>query len=114
MGADVEDHAVGFDGARRVHGLAQRRHRLLVELVIRAGEVAEVDRVDEDGLDAGLLRALREARQGLRIVFREAPSAWALDEQLKRVRADRASPLRRGLDAARKVAAEEHGPTIVT
>jgi hypothetical protein len=114
VGADVEDDTVGLDGARRVHCLAQRRHRLLVELVVRAGEIAEVDRVDEDGLDAGLLCALREARQDLRIVFRKAPGPRALDEQLNRVRADRPRSLRSGLHAAGKVAAQEHGPTIVT
>jgi hypothetical protein len=33
---------------------------------------------------------------------------------LHRVGTDRPRPLRSGLDAAGKVAAEEHGPTIVT
>jgi hypothetical protein len=110
---DVEDDAVRVDRAGCVDGAAERRNRFLVDHVVRAREVAEVDRVDEGGLDAGVPRPNREAGEHVGVVIREAPGPRALDKELEGVRADLVGALRRRLHAARDVAAEEHGPTIV-
>ena len=58
---------------------------LLVELVVRAGEVDEVERVDEDRADVELLAALAEGLEVLRVVFGEPPCPRALDEELEGV-----------------------------
>src|SRR5262245_3026806 len=112
VGADVEDDAVGLNRTAGVDGAAQRRDRFLVDHVVGAREVAEVDGVDERGLDPGLCGALGVAREHLRVVVRVPPGPRALGEELEGVGADRLRPLRRSLDAAPDVAAEEHTPTI--
>ena len=59
MRADVEDDAVGADRARDLHRVAQRRDRLLVDVVVRRREVAEVERVAEHAVRARPPRAAR-------------------------------------------------------
>src|SRR5687767_10863138 len=106
----MEDDTIRVDRAGCVDRVRQRRDRLLVELVVWARDVAEVDRVYENRLDTCFARPRREAGQHLGVVIREAPRPRALDEELERIRADLLGTLRSSLDAARDVAAEEHPP----
>ena len=111
MRADVEDDAVGPDRAGGVDGLAQRRHGLLVELVVRAREVAEVDRVDDARPRCRPpAPALGNARapQGRGSGNRQARGLWT--KSCSAFGADRLRPLRRRLDPTAEVAAEEHAP----
>ena len=62
--ADVEDDGLGLDRAGGVDGRAQRGDALLVEVVLRAREVDEVERVDEDAADPELARGARGTRRG--------------------------------------------------
>src|SRR4029079_15719694 len=81
---------------------------LVVELVFRAGEVHEVERVDDDGPDPELLPALAERGQVLRVVVGEAPRARALDEELQRVGPALGRPLEGRLYPAGAVGAVQH------
>ena len=106
--ADVEDDRLGADRGGGVDGRAQRGDALLVEVVLRAGEVQQVERVDRDGADPELLAPGAEGLEVGRVVLGEAPRARALGEQLHRVHPERVRVLERLLDPARAVAAEEH------
>ena len=99
--AEVEDDAVRLDRARRLHRLPHRVDALAVELVVRAREVDEVDRVHEHRLHArARARARRSprARRGRASGKRQARGLWT--KSWSGVGADRRGPLRRGLDAA--------------
>ena len=82
MRADVEDHPLRPDRRGGVHRRAHGRDALLVELVVGAGEVDEVEGVDDGRADPELLTPLAERGEVGRIVIGEAPGAGALDEQL--------------------------------
>ena len=77
MRADVEDDPVGVDPARHVDGVAHRRDRLLVDVLLGAREVDEVQRMAEDAFDPGLLAPLLEAleRGGIVVRRRDAPGS---------------------------------------
>ena len=94
---------------RGVHRRAHRRDALLVELVVRAGEVDEVERMDDDRADPELAPPLAERGEVGRVVVGEAPGARALDEELERIGSDLVRALERLLDPAGAVSAEEHG-----
>src|SRR5918998_1504365 len=89
MRADVEDDATCVDRARGVDGVAQRRDGLLIDHVVRAREVAEVDRVDGPQLDPRVARALREAPEHRRVVVGEAPRPRAPAQPSRRRRRGR-------------------------
>ena len=110
--ADVEDDGVGLDRAGRIDRRAHRRDALLVDRVVRRGEIDEVERVDDDRPDPDLLPSGPKRCEVSRIVLREPPGPWALREELHRVGADGGSVVERALDPTRAVAAEEHGPTL--
>ena len=116
MRADVEHDAVRVDRARDLHRVPQRGARLLVDLLVRRGEVDEVERVREHaaGRDAELRAALLERLEVRRIVVRRPPHPRALREELHRVGAHRLGAVERRVDAARggDVGAEEHALTL--
>src|SRR5205085_6755334 len=58
--ADVEDDRVGLDRAPDLDRVLERRDRLVVERVVRAREVDEVEGVADDGADPGLRAPLLE------------------------------------------------------
>ena len=101
MRADVEDDAVGSDRARDLHRVAERRDRLLVDVVVGRREVAEVERVAEDAVQPDLRAPLAEAVERRRVVIRRPPCARALREHLERLGADRLCAVDGGVDAAR-------------
>src|SRR5262245_32504513 len=105
----VEDHAVRLDRAGGVHRRVHRHEALLVELVLRAGEVDQVEGVDEDSADTELYASRTKRLEILRVVLREPPRPRALDEELERVRVELSRPVERLLDSAGTVGAEEHG-----
>ena len=70
-----------------------------IDLVGR-GEIAEVERVHEDGADPRLGAPLAEAREVLLGVLGKVPPARALREELHRVGADLDRPVERALDPA--------------
>ena len=80
--------------------LPQSGDRLLVDLVVRCREIAEVERVAEHAVDAGLGAPLAEALEVRRVVIRRPPRARALREDLDRLGADRLGAVDRGVDAA--------------
>jgi hypothetical protein len=98
--ADVEHDRVGADRARDLHRVAQRGDRLLVHVVLRRREVAEVERVAEDAPHSGLGAPLAETVEGRRVVVRRPPHARALREELEGVGADRDRAVNGGVDAA--------------
>src|SRR5262249_38096992 len=106
--ADVEDDRLGADRAGGVDGRAQRRDALLVEVVLRAREVDQVERGDRDGADPGPLAPPAKALQAGRVVLGEAPRPRALREQLHRAHPEGVRVVERLLDPAVAVAAEEH------
>ena len=61
MRAGVEADALGANRARGLRRPAERERALLVEVGVLAGEIEEVQRVDERGADAGLLTTSRNA-----------------------------------------------------
>ena len=81
---------------------------LLVELVVRAREVDEVERVDEHAADPELLPPLPECGEVLRVVIGEPPRPRALHEELERVELELGGAVERLLDPAGAVSAEEH------
>src|SRR5919204_4744380 len=85
--ARVQHHGMG---AERVAGLQrcdQRRARLVAELLLVAGRVEQVDRVDEQRVDPAALHSLAEGRHLLVGVDRRLPGARVLVEDLDRVAA---------------------------
>src|SRR5919198_345802 len=110
VGADVEHDCVGLDPAGDLDRVPERIDRLLVQLVVRAREVNEVEGVADHGADSGLGAALLEALEALRLVVRRPPGAGALREDLHRVAAEVLGPVDRRVNAARggNVRAEEH------
>ena len=81
---------------------------LLVEVVVRAREVDEVERVDEHAADPELRAPLAERGEVGRVVVGEAPRPRALDEELHRVDAELAGAVERLLDPAGAVGADQH------
>src|SRR5256714_15047767 len=114
MRADVEDHGVGADRAGRVHRRAERGDALLVEVVLRAREVEQIERMDGDRADSQLLAPRAEGLEVGRVVLGKAPGASALHEQLHGVHAEAMRVVERLPDSTRAVAAEEHATTITT
>ena len=114
MRPDVEDDRVGVDRAGDVDGVLERRDRLLVELVVRARQVDEVERVAEHPVEADLGPSLLEALEVGGVVVRRPPGARALGEHLHRVAADRLDAIDRRVDPSggRDVGADVHPPTI--
>src|SRR5207248_8566713 len=112
--ADVEDDPVGVDRAADLDRVLERRDRLLVEVVLRAREVDEVERVADDGADPGLGAALLEPLEALRLVIRRPPGAGALREDLDGVAAEVLGTVDRRVDTAGRgqVRAEVHGCRI--
>ncbi len=108
--AHVEDDGLGLDRTRGVDGRAQGRDALLVEVGLRAREVDEVERVDEDAADPELGAALAEGREVGRVVLGKAPGAGALDEELDRVDLELGRAVERLRDPAGAVSAEQHVP----
>src|SRR5207248_5037515 len=86
--SDVQDDAVRPDRAARLDRPPHGLDRLLVEVVLRAGQVDEVERVDEHRAEPGLLAPLAERSQVGGIVVGESPRARALDEELESVGTD--------------------------
>ena len=107
MRADVEDHALGMDGARRVDGRAHRVDALRVDRVVGRREVDEVEAVHEDR-QARLLAPLAETLENLGIVIREAPRARALHEELHRVCVHPDGVVQGFLDSPRAMSSEQH------
>src|SRR2546421_4583002 len=110
--ADMEDDPVGLDRAADVHGVFQRGDRLLIELVVRARQVDQVEGVTDDAADPGLGAALLETLEVGRVVVRRSPRPGALREDLDAVSVDRFDPVDCGVDAAggRDMGAELHAP----
>ena len=81
--ADVEDDCVRADRAAGVDRRAHDVDALLVEVVLRAGEVDEVERMDQHPTDPELPAAVREGGEVFRVVLREPPRTRALNEQLQ-------------------------------
>ena len=108
--ADVEDDPVRADRGRRVDGAAHRPDRLLVDLVVGRGEIAEVERVADDAADARFGATLAELRDCLRLVLGRPPHPRALREHLHAVAADRLDAVDGGVDPAcrRDMRAEFH------
>jgi hypothetical protein len=106
----VEDDAVGVDRAGDLDRVLERRDRLLVEVVLRAREVDEVERVADDGVDPRLGAALLEALEALRLVVRRPPRARTLRKDLDGVAAEALGAVDRRVDPAGRgdVRAEEH------
>ena len=96
----MEDDAVGLDRAGDVDGVHERRHRLLVDLLVGGGEVDEVEGVADDALDSRLGAPLLEALEVRRVVVRRAPGARALREDLEGLAADRLGAVDGGVDPA--------------
>ena len=96
----MEDNALGLDRARDVDRVAHRRHRLLVEVVLRARQVHEIERVAEDALDPGLRAALLEPLEVLGRMVRRSPGPRALGEDLDGVGAHGLGAVDGGVDAA--------------
>src|SRR5437588_1581498 len=105
--ADMEDHPFGVDRARRVDRAAHRVDALLVDRVVRRGEIDEVEAVHESR-HAQLLVAVAKRLEVLRVVVRKPPGARALDEQLHDVRVHADRVVERLLNAARAVSAKQH------
>jgi hypothetical protein len=112
--ADVEDDAVGVDRAGDVDRGAQRCDRLLVDVVLRRGEVDQVEGVTDDGGDPRLGGAFPEALEVRRIVVRRPPRPGALREDLHCVAAQRLGPVDRGVDPAGggDVTADQHRASL--
>ena len=89
MRAHMKDDTVRFDRAGDVDRVHERAPRLLVDRIVRRGEVDEVEGVTNDSLNARLGAALLEALEVRRIVVRRAPGARALREDLEGLAADR-------------------------
>ena len=109
--ADVEDDPVGLDRGRRRRQCSRRaRDRLLVELVVRARQVDQVERVADDAADPGLGAALLEALEVRWVVVRRPPGARALREDLTQSPPIASIAVDRGVDAAggRDMSAELH------
>src|SRR4051812_35301879 len=113
--ADVEDDAVRVDRAGDVHSVLERRARLVVDLVLGAREVGQVEGVAEDSADPRFGSPLLEALEVGRVVVRRAPRARALREDLDAVAADRLDPVDRGMDPARgrDMGPELHASTLL-
>src|SRR5439155_8803305 len=79
-----------------------REDRLLVDRVVRRGEVTEVERVAEDAAQPGLLATLAELLERRGSMVRRSPRARALREDLQRLGADRLRPVDGRVDAARR------------
>ncbi len=98
MRADVEDHGVRTDRLRRVEREPERVDRLAVDLVVRRGEIDEVQRMAHDPDDVGLHAPLAEAGDRLGLVVRRPPHAGRLREHLHALAADLLDPVDRGVD----------------
>ena len=87
---------------------------LRADRAIGAGQVDEVERMADDGADAGLDAPLPEALERLLGVRRRAPHARALREDLDRVAAHLGAAVDRVRDAAggRDMGAELHARTL--
>ena len=109
----MEDHAVGVDRAADVHRVQQRRDRLLVDGVVGAAEVDEVEGVAEDPVDPGFDTPLLEQLEVRWIVVGRPPRARALREHL-RLGANRLRAVDRRVNAAggRDVGAEPHERSV--
>src|SRR5256886_4064012 len=110
VGPHVEDHAVGLDRDGYVHRVLERGDGFLIDLVLRAGEVDQVEGVADDAPDSGFGAAFLEALEVGRVVVRRSPGARALREDLDAVAAHLLDPVDRRVDAAggRNVGAELH------
>jgi len=80
--ADVRDDGVGAELFGRRHGADQRDHRILVEVLLGARQVDEVDGVDDHEADGGRGAGLPEARRVPLLVHRRRPGAGAAGEEL--------------------------------
>src|SRR5215203_431457 len=111
MRPDVEHDAVGIDRAPHVHRVRQRRHRLLVEVVLRRGQVDQIERVAQHAAERRRRALLLEALEVRGRMVRRPPHARALREDLHRVGAHLHGSLDRRVDAAcrRHVSPDEHG-----
>src|SRR5207253_1391700 len=78
---------------------------------VRRGEVHEIERVNEDR-DAGLLAFRPELLEIRGVVLGEPPGAWALDEELHRLRAHRGPVVERLLHTSRTVGTEQHASNL--
>ena len=109
--ADVEDDAVRLDRARSVDGVAHRLDRLLVDLLVRCGQVAQVERVADDAADTRLAPAGLEPFDRFGLVVGRPPHPRALGEDLHAVAADRLDAVDRLVDptAGGHVRSEFHG-----
>src|SRR5215831_2894754 len=107
MRADVDDDAVGVDLGRGRHRRAHRVDALSVDLVVRRGEVDEVQSVDKRG-HVDLLALGSERLEVFRVVIREVPGARALDEELDAIGVHPFGLVERLLDPARTMSSEQH------
>ena len=110
VGADVENDPVSTDRTRDLHRVVQRRDRFLVHVVLRRGEVAEVQSVAEDAVETDLGAAFPEACEVCGVVIRRPPRSRALREDLQRFGADALGTVDRRLNAAgrRKMCPDVH------
>src|SRR3954451_3523082 len=108
--ADVEHDSVRVDRARDVDRVRQRRHRLLVELVLRAREVDQVQRVAQDAADPDLRTPLLEALEVLGRMGRRPPHPRALGEHLHGIGVHLLGAIDRGVNPARRrhVSPDQH------
>jgi glutamyl/glutaminyl-tRNA synthetase len=114
MRADMEDDSVGLDRAGDVDRVLEGRDRLLVDRLVRSRQVDEVERVADDGTDAGLGAARFEALEVVGVVVRRPPRAGALREDLDGLAPDALDAVDRRVDPARgrDVSPEEHRDTL--
>jgi glutamyl-tRNA synthetase len=114
MRADVEDDPVGLDRAGDVDRVLEGGYGLLVDRVIRSGQVDEVQPVADHGADTGLGAACLEALEVFRWMVRGPPRARALGEDLHRLAPDVLDAVDRRVDPARcrDVSPEEHRDTL--
>ena len=80
--ARVQHDGVGSDGGADAQRVGHRRKRLRADLLILAGAVDQVDRVDQDGLDVRVGERRPECGEVLVAVGRRAPLARRLVEDL--------------------------------
>ena len=111
----VEDDALRPDRRRSLERRPHSGDGLLVDLLVRCGQVDEVERVADDRGDPNLLAPFLEPRHLILGVGGWAPHARALREDLHSVAAELLGPVDRIRDPAgrRDVGAEEHGGTLL-
>src|SRR5215213_3285946 len=107
----MQDDAVRADALANPQGVGERRDRLLAELGVGGRAVDQVDRVDHDALDPRALDRLAVRREVAGSVFRRAPRARALVEDLDRLGARLHAAFDGLVETPRRgnVATDQHG-----